>query len=81
MTDDEIADRIVRLLQFGSLLKDRQISLNDGWLSDFLDDAEAYRLVFISDVRERAAVRSQAKRVRAKVFAALGVTDRKGAGK
>jgi hypothetical protein len=68
MTDDEIAERIVKRIA--------------GWygyqgLVSYMDGAEAYRLAFINDVRERAKVRRQARRVRAKVFAALGVADRK----
>jgi hypothetical protein len=73
MTDDEIAERIVKHL------RSRHSDLADSptWIvADYLDDAECYLLAFVADVRERAKVRRQARRVRAKVFAALGVADR-----
>lgn len=74
MIDDEIAERIVKRMRAqytGNSCSD------DVWVNHVLDDAEAYRLAFVSDVRERAAMRRQARRVRAKVFERLGVADRK----
>jgi hypothetical protein len=73
MSDDEIAERIVKHL------RSRHVDLCDCpiWVvGDYLDDAEVYRLAFVDDVRERAKVRRQAKRVRRLVFAKLGVGDR-----
>jgi hypothetical protein len=75
LTEDEIAERIVKHLR--SRHGD-DLDCDPFWFAaDYLDEAEAYRLAFIDDVRERAKVRRQARRVRAKVFAALGVVDRK----
>jgi hypothetical protein len=75
MTDDEIAERIVKQIR-----REHEGCDDTDWMSDdvtnFLNHAERYRLAFVADVRERAKVRRQAKRVRAKVFAALGVADR-----
>jgi hypothetical protein len=75
LTDDEIAERIAERIppRFRYNLDAKDVAEFSGWF----DDAEAYRLAFVADVRERAKVRRQAKRVRAKVFAALGVADRK----
>jgi hypothetical protein len=73
MSDDEIAERIVKHL------RSRHSDLADGpfWIvADYLDEAEVYHLAFTDDVRERAKVRRQAKRVRKLVFAKLGVGDR-----
>lgn len=79
MTDDDIAERIVKLIRRKTHILDK------AWLSidvtHFLDDAEAYHLAFIDGVRERAAVRRQARRVRRLVFAGLGVGDGAAAGK
>lgn len=80
MTDDEIADRIVDQIH-----REHAGCDDAAWMAadatNFLDHAETYRLAFIADVRERAAMRRQAKRVRAKVLDKLGVEDRKAVGK
>lgn len=71
MNDDEIAERIAK--RIGGLVGD---FANTPYVAAFLDHAEAYHLAFVDDVRERAKVRRQAKRVRRLVFAKLGVSDR-----
>lgn len=75
MTDDEIAERIAdQIRREHEGCDDAEWMSNDA--SNFLNHAEAYRLAFVDDVRERAKVRRQAKRVRRIVFAKLGVADR-----
>jgi hypothetical protein len=76
MTDDEIAERIAKMIR--SLLDRRE---DPPWAGDdidnFMDAAEAYHLAFVPGVQGRAAARRQMKRVRAKVYATLGLTERK----
>lgn len=74
MTDDDIAERIVRQIRREHEgCDDAEWMSNDA--SNFLNHAEAYHLAFIDGVRERAVARRQARRVRRIVFAKLGVGD------
>lgn len=78
MSDDEIAERIAKHLRLVIAAGNERVpeSLRTGVIN-FMDDAEAYHLAHVDGVRERAAVRRQAKRVRARVFEKLGLADRK----
>jgi len=73
MSDDEIAERIVKQIR-NRFVKER--SIDSVWLVHYLDESEVYRLAFVADVRERAKARREMKRVRRIVFARLGVADR-----
>jgi hypothetical protein len=74
--DDEIAERIAEMI------RETLANLRDDPMgrsveaTNLMDASEAYCLAYVPDVRERAKVRRQAKRVRKLVFAKLGVGDR-----
>lgn len=76
MTDDEIAERVAAMIR-RTLVNLRGDPMGFAIeATGIMDAAEAYRLAFVADVRERAKVRREAARVRRLVFAKLGVADR-----
>lgn len=78
MSDDEIAERIAKHIR--AMIDRGNVHDSAGMhiaVVNFMDDGEVFHLAHVEKVRDRAPERRRLKRVRARVFAALGLADRK----
>lgn len=77
MNEDLIIERIV------DMIRNTLINLHDDpvWMAveatNLVDASEAYRLAFLFDAKDRVAAKREMRRVRASVFKALRLQDRR----
>jgi hypothetical protein len=77
MNEDLIVERIV------AMIRDALVNVQGDptWMAveatNLVDASEAYRLAFLFDAKDRVAAKREMRRVRAAVFKALRVSDRR----